>query len=59
MTADELGQKRVELTDEIFGLRLKKATGRQESPTKLRQARRDLARVETVLRERELRGGGR
>jgi len=49
----ELLQKRKELEDELFHLRLKKSTGRLENPAKMRQTRRDLARVETVLRERE------
>jgi large subunit ribosomal protein L29 len=51
MSLDELTQKRVELREEIGHLRLKKATSRLESPMKLRDTKRDLARVETVLRE--------
>jgi large subunit ribosomal protein L29 len=53
---DELAQKRVELKEEIFHLRLRRATGRLEAPMKLRQNRRELARIETILRERELKG---
>lgn len=49
---EELVQKRRELKEEIFHLRLKRATSRLESPMKLRQVRRDLARLETVLKER-------
>ncbi|HWP57157.1 MAG TPA: 50S ribosomal protein L29 [Candidatus Acidoferrales bacterium] len=49
----ELAQKRRELIDDIFHLRLKRGTGQLENPMRLRQAKRDLARVETVLRERE------
>ncbi|MGH7765950.1 MAG: 50S ribosomal protein L29 [Candidatus Binatia bacterium] len=55
---DELAQKRVELREEIFHLRLRRATGRLENPMKLRQDRRELARVETILREKALKGGG-
>jgi len=51
----ELNQKRGELTEEIFHLKLRRATSRLENPMKLREAKRDLARVETVLRERALR----
>ena len=51
MSSDELAQKRAELREEIGHLRLKKATSRLESPMKLRESKRDLARVETVLRE--------
>ena len=54
MSADELAQKRGELREEIFHLKLRRATSRLENPMKLRQSKRDLARVETVLREREL-----
>lgn len=53
MSTDELVQKRVELREEIFNLKLKRATTRLESPMKLRVTKKDLARVETVLRERE------
>ena len=55
MSAEELTQKRVELREEIGHLRLKRATSRLENPMKLQQTKRDLARVETVLREMELR----
>lgn len=54
MSTDELAQKRGELREEIFHLMLRRATSRLENPMKLRQSKRDLARVETVLREREL-----
>jgi len=58
MSSDELVQKRRERKEGLFHLRLRRATGQLESPMKLRQARRDLARMETVLREREIRGAG-
>lgn len=54
MSPEELGQKRGELKEEIFHLKLRRATRRLENPMKLKQAKRDLARVETVLRERAL-----
>jgi large subunit ribosomal protein L29 len=53
----ELAQKRVELREEIFHLKLRRATGRLENPMKLRQDRHELARVETILREKALKGG--
>jgi large subunit ribosomal protein L29 len=56
---EELAQKRVELREEIFHLKLRRATGRLENPMKLRQDRRELARVETLLREKTLKGGER
>lgn len=52
LSPDELSQKRRDLREEIFHLRLRRATARLENPMKLRQTRRELARVETILRER-------
>ncbi len=52
MSADDLAQKRVSLREEIGHLILQRATSRLENPMKLRETKRDLARVETILRER-------
>jgi large subunit ribosomal protein L29 len=52
MSADDLSQKRGSLREEIGHLKLQRATGRMENPMKLRETKRDLARVETILRER-------
>ncbi|NIO10565.1 MAG: 50S ribosomal protein L29 [Deltaproteobacteria bacterium] len=54
MKPEEILQKRRELKQQIFHLRLSRSAGRLESPVKLKQTRRDLARLETVLREKEL-----
>ncbi len=54
LSAEELARKCGELKEEIFHLRLRSATSRLENPMKLRQSKRDLARVETILRERAL-----
>jgi large subunit ribosomal protein L29 len=51
MTRDELRDKENELAQQLFQLRLQKSTGQLENPAKVSQARRDLARVLTVLRE--------
>ncbi len=56
LSRDELRQKRTEFKEQIFHLTLRRATGQLESPMKLRQSRRDLARVETILRERRSSG---
>lgn len=56
LSTGDLTQKRNELRDEIFHLRLRRATSRLENPMKLRETKRDLARVETLLRERTLQG---
>lgn len=52
MSADDLIQKRTSLREEIGHLKLKRATSRLENPMKLRETKRDLARVETILREK-------
>lgn len=51
-SVEELRDKEQELVEKLFALRLQKVTGQLESPAKIRQARRDLARVLTVLREK-------
>jgi large subunit ribosomal protein L29 len=57
MTMDDLAQKRAELREEIGHLRLKRATSQLENPMKLRQTKRDLARLETILREKVAKAG--
>ncbi len=52
LTEDELRQKEEELADRLFALRLQKSIGQLEKPSRIRNARVDLARVLTVLRER-------
>ena len=51
----ELGERQRELAEQVFRLRFQLSTGQAEAVTKLRLARKDLARVKTLLRERELR----
>ena len=53
-TVEELRDREKELAEKLFALRLQKVTGQLESPAKVKEARRDLARVLTVLREKEL-----
>ena len=48
----ELTTKARELNDELFHLRLRRATSQLANPMKVRQVKRDLARVKTVLRQR-------
>jgi large subunit ribosomal protein L29 len=50
---DELDLRVRELTDQLFRLRLQKSMGQLETPRKIRDARRDLARAKTVLRQRK------
>ena len=52
MSADDLRQKRDALREEIAHLKLKKATSRLDNPMSLKATKRDLARLETILREK-------
>jgi large subunit ribosomal protein L29 len=52
MTADELRARERELTEELFHLRLRRASSQLPNPMKVRETRRSLARVKTVLRQR-------
>jgi large subunit ribosomal protein L29 len=52
LTQPELEAKATELRGELWTARLKKATGQLENHSLLRKLRRDVARVQTVLRER-------
>jgi len=54
LSRDELNAKVVELKEELFGLRFAAATGQLDSHGRLREARKDIARVYTVLQERNL-----
>jgi large subunit ribosomal protein L29 len=54
---EELAVKERELTESLFLLRLRRATNQLESPARLRQTRRDIARIKTIRRARELAGG--
>jgi len=54
MSRDELNAKVVEYKEELFNLRFAAATGQLESHGRLREARKDIARVYTVLQERNL-----
>ena len=51
--ADELKQREKDLDDQLFRLRIQKSMGQLEAAHKLKLLRRDLARVKTVLREKE------
>jgi large subunit ribosomal protein L29 len=50
---DELQQRQKDLDDQLFRLRIQKSMGQLEAAHKLQALRRDLARVKTVLREKE------
>ena len=54
LSRDQLNAKVVELKEELFGLRFQAATGQLESHGRLREVRKDIARIYTVLQERNL-----
>ncbi len=56
-SSDELEAEESKLKEQIFKLRFQFATGRAENPMRIRFARRDLARVKTILNERQRRAG--
>ena len=53
LQVDELRQREKDLDDQLFRLRIQKSMGQLEAAHKLKALRRDLARVKTVLREKE------
>jgi len=57
-TDEELVVKERELTESLFFLRLRHGTNQLESPAKLKQTRREIARIKTIRRARELAAKG-
>jgi large subunit ribosomal protein L29 len=53
LSDDELGAKERELTDQLFRMRIQKSMGQLEAPDRLRTVRRDLARIKTVLKQKQ------
>lgn len=51
---DELDQRLVEAKDELFKLRFQLATGKQDNSARMGHVRKDIARIATILREREI-----
>ena len=56
-TDDELKSELSQLAKEVFNLRFQKASGQMENTARMRQARRDVARIKTVLGERTRKAG--
>ena len=54
MSAEQLNTKLLELKKDLFNLRLQHATNQLDNPGKIADVKHDIARVKTVLREREL-----
>ena len=51
-SVDELHTRERELSEQLFKLRFQRATGRMENPMKIREVRREIARIKTLLGER-------
>jgi large subunit ribosomal protein L29 len=51
-TSDELSEEVEDLAKEIFNLRFQRASGQLENTARVRQVRRDIARIKTILGER-------
>lgn len=56
LSVDELKQKERDLVDELFRLKVRHATGQLDSPAMMKSVKKDIARIKTVLKEREIRG---
>ena len=54
LSANELEAKLGELKEELFNLRFQMATGQLDNPMRISVVRKDIARVKTIMREREL-----
>lgn len=54
MTDGELNSKLSDLKNELFNLRFQLATGQLDNPMRIKAVRKDIARVKTIMREREL-----
>lgn len=55
-TQEELQKELLDLKSELFKLRFQHATNQLDNPMKLKEVKRSIARVKTILRERELKG---
>lgn len=53
-TTAELQNKLADLKEELFNLRFQHATGQLDNPMRIKEVRKDIARIKTILREREL-----
>lgn len=54
LTDEELGKKIGDYKGELFNLRFQLATGQLDNPMRIREVKKDIARVKTIQREREL-----
>ncbi len=55
---DELTQRLADTKEELFNLRFQNATGQLDNYSRLKELKRDIARIKTILRQRELDAAG-
>ena len=56
LSTEEINKKTTESKEELFNLRMKQATGSLENPGRIKELRKTVARLKTILREREIEG---
>ena len=56
LSTEEINKKIAESKEELFNLRMKQATGNLENPGIIKELRKTVARLKTILREREIEG---
>lgn len=54
LATEDLGERILEMEEELFRLKIQNVTGQLENPLRVRELRRDLARFKSIRREREL-----
>lgn len=54
LTTDQIIKKEEEIKEELFNLRFQQATGNLEKPSRIKELRKTIARLKTILREREM-----
>jgi large subunit ribosomal protein L29 len=53
LTLDELKQREQDVSEELFNLKFQRATAQLENKMRVRQVRRDLARIKTIIKEKQ------
>ena len=56
LSTEEINKKIAESKEELFNLRMKQATGSLDNPARIRELRKTVARLKTILHERDLQG---
>ncbi|MDE6284192.1 MAG: 50S ribosomal protein L29 [Bacilli bacterium] len=57
LSNEDLNKKIIETKEQLFTMRMQQANGTLEKPVQLRTLRRDVAKMKTILKEREIAGG--